>query len=66
MVEINLEQGDAKDTTLCTLTHSKIPKKGKTGQDIDAENYRKGWHSQVFDKISKVIGFPLKSYKLND
>ena len=31
LVEINLQEGDAKDTTICTLNQSKVPKKGKSG-----------------------------------
>lgn len=57
--------GDASDETVVTLTHSEIPSKNKSGGSVSTEDYRKGWHAQVFDRVSKILGLYLKSYELN-
>ena len=64
LVRIELETGDAADETVVRVTQSKIPKKSAAGNSVDLENYRKGWLSQVFDPLSKILGLPLKSHKL--
>ncbi len=64
-VVLDFATGDASDETVVSLEHSGIPKKSASGNEVDMENYRKGWLSQVFEPISKILGLPLKKYELN-
>ena len=65
LVVMEFNTGDASDETVVTLTHSDIPLKNKAGSNVESEDYRKGWYSQVFDRVAKILGLPLKSYELN-
>lgn len=65
LVVMEFKTGDAADETVVTLTHNEIPIKNESGGTVEVENYRKGWHAQVFDRVSKILGLHLKSYELN-
>ena len=43
-----------------TIKQTKIPEYDMYGKHVHLDNLENGWRSNVFEKLSKVFGYPLK------
>ena len=58
-VLINLEQ-EEDDEVIVTVKQTKVPAYDSYGKHVHLDNLENGWRNNIFEKLSKVFGFPIK------
>ena len=43
-----------------TVTQKKVPAYDSYGKHVHLDNLENGWRANIFEKLSKILGYPLK------
>ena len=57
-VTIDFEESD--NEVVISLKQTEVPTHDKYGKHVHLDNLENGWRSNIFERISKVFGYPLK------